>query len=417
MTENHYFNVQLKRIKKLLPMVCCIAAAFSLAVILVCAFIIQDSAAFKDTKKYSVGLVGTRQDSYLSMGLNLLNELDDIQYMLDMKEYDTQEEANAAMKRGDITAFAVIPTDFVDSINCFRNDSQIKYYSGSGQKGLTEVLMDEVSDIASDIIISSEAGLFTLQDIMDEMDISNEAYWSNVNTLFMEIISSIFKRSNLTNVNNLGMSEGLSTFSYYFIAFSVFYLLLISFANISFHIGQTFEFKKMICALGISQRQQVLSEFGALLLNNVCCFLIFESFFFVLIQTGYIEVLEFADSSLKGIATFAGGFLLIVVLITAMEMFLYEVISGLINKIIIIFLTYISFAYVSGFFYPKEILPEGVEIVGECLPTGIAFQYQKGVIQGRFSFFYAGLCLLYTFLFIIGTIYFRKRNILKGGGR
>lgn len=399
----------------LLPKILLISFVFSVAVIAACGVVIKNSSATKDSIKFSVGVVGTKEDSYLSMGLRLLNDLDDIKYMLDMVEYDTEEEAKKALDERRISAYAVIPPEFVDSINYFRNDSQIRYYSDAGQKGIANVVMDEVSEIASNIIICSEAGLFTLQNILNDTNIDPNKYWNDVNSLFMEIMSITMMRSEISEVNDLGMTEGLTTFAYYFISFSLIYIMLISFAKTAYHIGQTREFERMASTFGIGKIRQVLSEYVAIFIGNIACFIVFETLFLIVFATGIINITEFGKSPVGDFLLFGLGMIPALMLISAMEMFLFEIISGLINKVVVVFMLYLIFTYISGFFYPKEILPDAVRVVGEYIPTGISFEYLRLVIQEKSVAVPAIEIVVYLALFIFGTIWARRNNINKGG--
>lgn len=399
----------------LLPKIMLIAFGFSLAVIIACGVVISNSSATKDSVKFSVGVVGTKEDSYLGMGLNLLKNVDDIKNMLDIIEFDSEEEAKQALDSREISAYAVIPPEFVDSINYFRNDSQIRYYSDSGQKGLSNVIMDEVSTIASNIIICAEAGLFTLQDILNETQIDSQKYWEDVNSLFMEIMSVVIIRSELTEIEDLGMSLGLTTFAYYFTTFSLIYIMLISFAKTSYHIGQTKEFERMAFAFGINKKRQVMSEYVAIFVGNVACFIIFELLFGIVFATGIIKITEFGDNPVGNFLLFGLGMIPVIMLISAMEMFLFEIISGLINKIVVVFMLYLIFTYISGFFYPKEILPAAVRFIGEYIPTGVSFEYLRMVIQKKSILLPIIEILIYMSIFIAGTIWARRHNINKGG--
>lgn len=410
-----YFVVQLKRISKLLPKVVLVSIAFILCILLVGSVVINTSSFSTDKLKYSIGVCGTKEDNFLSLGLSLLESVDDMQYMLDIKEFDTVKEAEEAIKKGDITAYAVIPEGFVDSINYMTNDSQIVYYTSAGQKGITNVLMDEIADLASSVILYSEAGIFTLWDIMEENGASVSDISAETDNLFVTFMLAILGRAGLTETEELGISLGLSTYTYFIVSLSLFYILLLSFSGLSFFTGQSLELKKIVYTYGVSAGKQTGCEYVCFLVMNFVCTFLFEAALYVALKISGYTVSEFKNGFDVGFRGLCAVLVPIVIMFSAFEYFIFEAVDKIINKLLAGFMIFISFAYFSGYFYPKAFMPPAIRAIGEILPTGSAFTFVSYKMTGKFNVGAFAYVVAYFLIFIVGSIFVRQLKISGGG--
>ena len=151
-----YLLIQYKRIFKLLPGI--------IAMILVVAFLLSAAGyalIYSDTyaseqQRYKLGVVGDTDDEIISLGIYMVGTLDESRYMIELVEYDDEEAAKHALRNADISAYIVITEEFSNALDAMTNDAKLKYYATSGQKGISNVMMDEISSIATHIIIYSE---------------------------------------------------------------------------------------------------------------------------------------------------------------------------------------------------------------------------------------------------------------------
>ena len=63
------------------------------------------------------------------------------------------------------------------------------------------------------------------------------------------------------------------------------------------------------------------------------------------------------------------------VLAGAMHFFLYELASGVVQSVLLQFLTAVALGYVSGCLYPLRFFPEAMQRVGQWLPPGCAIAF------------------------------------------
>ena len=373
--------------------------------------LISNSTYIMDSQRYRLGVVGSTDQELLKLGIQGIQSMDDSKYMIERVDYRNEDKARSAMRHGKISAYVVITPEFLDSIDSMKNDSKITYYATSGQKGISNVMMDEIASAVSHVVVYSEKGICTLREYMDCLDYSAAEKSAGVNAVFMKYINNILARTNVAKIESLGLSDGLSTPVYYIIGISLFFMLLITFCAISFFIGQDRARTLFFRAKGLPATLQVLAEYLAFFVIN-------------LISLGLIFALAIIGISFNpdGFSQMTGMTLIdftglvlslvpVVALMSALGFFVFEAIQGLINKILVAFMLYIGMSYVSGYFYPKAFFPDSVQTIGECLPTGVAFSYLRNVAMGDNVVMFLLWMMIYLIGFLALSTCIRKSKI------
>ncbi|MBR5992735.1 MAG: ABC transporter permease [Lachnospiraceae bacterium] len=387
MKYGRYFLAQLKRIKKLLPEMLCLSVLFFGVTFFVGKTLITGSDYEAGKIKYRIGIMGKEEESFIDMGIFLLESFDDSKYMMELVKYTDFEEAKSDLYDGTLSALCEIPAGFYDSINYLSNDLSIKYYTAAGSRGVTGVFMDEITGIISDYIVYSEAGILSLYDYLGYKGASAEMQNEAVDKLFMSYMSALLGRGNLVTVKTLGISNGLSTYGYYFTGLTLFLMSVLSFAGISFFIKKNMTLDKLAHSKGIAVPGQIAADFVAYFLCNVVCVTILMVPIFRMLKAKVIEIPEFFTTENVFLFKFYGNVLVAMVLICMFELLIFEVLEGTVNKVIFSFTIILSCAYISGYLYPASFFPESISKVGRLLPTGVAMTFLSSFLtmKGRES--------------------------------
>ncbi len=375
-----YLLIQYKRIFKLLPGI--VAMILVVAALLYAAgFALINSDAYKsEQQRYKLGVVGETDDEMISLGVYMIGTLDESRYMIELVQYPDEETAKKAMRAADISAYIVITEEFADAIDAMTNDAKLTYYATSGQKGITNIMMDEIAQIATNIIVYSETGILSLREIMKEQGYDKEIRHEKVNDLFMTYISALVLRTNVTEITELGLSDGLSTVEYYATGILLFFMLLLSFCGISYFLGTNEARAKFLKSKGLSAFGQVLAEYIPFLTVSI-------------IASAIIILLMQQPDKLPYM-------LPISIMYAALGFMIFEILIGVINKILVAFMLYIAMGYVSGYFYPKSFFPDVVQKIGQFIPSGVAFSYGGAVLQNQSTALYLIIMTVYTVCFI-----------------
>lgn len=406
-----YLLIQYKRILKLLPGI--------LAMILVVAFLLSVTGyalVYSDTyaseqQRYKLGVVGDTDDEMISLGIYMVGTLDESRYMIELVEYDDEDAATRALRNADISAYIVITDEFSDALNAMTNDAKLKYYATSGQKGISNVMMDEISSIATHIIIYSETGILTLRQLMKEEGFDKNYRAEKIDDLFMKYISALIVRTKVTEITELGLSDGLSTPVYYFLGILLFFMLLLSFCAISFFLGQKDGRIRFMKSKGIGAFAQVLGEYIPFLSINIICMAVIFGIMAGAIRTGILDSIAPDVNLMKALMEIAGKLLPVSIMFAALGFMIFEILVGVINKILVAFMLYIGMGYVSGYFYPKTFFPAIVQRIGEFIPSGVAFSYMGAVVTDDDTGLYFWIMCVYTVVFLGISVVVRRQKI------
>jgi len=114
----------------------------------------------------------------------------------------------------------------------------------------------------------------------------------------------------------------------------------------------------------------------------------------------------------------AGGQLLffckllpVIIMLSAFQSLLYEIVPSIVNGVIVQFLSAISLAYISGCLYPISFFPETVQNVAYFLPTGVGLRYLQKSLSLQNIAIEILLMVLFTLIFVRMQVLWRKRRI------
>lgn len=160
-----YFLAQLKRVARLLP-----GQIFVEAVVCVCAgvlalLLIAQGADAAAGKRYRIGMVGDLSDSYLGFGIAAVQEMDDSRFMIELVPM-SEQEAEAAFRRGELYAVMRVPEGLLESIVYGENDKYVTYTAAQGQQGLGTMVMGEITDLASTLVTCSQSAIYAMQRVL-----------------------------------------------------------------------------------------------------------------------------------------------------------------------------------------------------------------------------------------------------------
>jgi ABC-2 type transport system permease protein len=258
--------------------------------------------------------------------------------------------------------------------------------------------------VATNIIIYSETGICTLRQLMNEEGYDKAYRAEKIDDLFMTYISALITRTEVAEITSLGLSDGLSTPEYYFAGLLLFFMLLLSFCAISFFLGGNDSRYKFMSAKGLSAPWQVVGEYIPFFTINLICAGITIGLLGILT---YKEVIELQVD----IVSIAAKLIPVCIMFSALGFMIFEILIGVINKILVAFMLYIGMGYVSGYFYPKTFFPDIVQKIGEMIPSGVAFQYLGAVLQRESERQYLLIMLGYTVVFIGASMLVRQQKI------
>lgn len=358
-----YLIAQAKRIGKLFPAVLAVTAALSCGLALLYTALIRADAAQGKRQPVEVGLVGSTEGSYLGFGIQALQSLDSSRFAITFREMESEETAENALERGELSAYVLIPEDFVENLVKGVN-TPATYVTSAGAGGIGSMVMGELVETISILITESQNAVYSTQKILREqgrMDIYREAE----EQLCLRLLALILGRESVCDLELSGVSCGLSVMEYYSCGIAILFLLLWGIAAAPFMAGRNAAVSRLLYARGLSAGGQVLAEYVSWLVLSAVCFLGIAALF----------PLQIRGWSL--------GMLPVVMVFAAMQFCIYEWVSGPVAGVLIQFLAATVLGYLSGCFYPITFFPAEIQVLAPYLPTGAAMGYSGKLITGQ----------------------------------
>lgn len=407
-----YLSVQIRRARKLLPALIAVTVImFGCVGVFVALYLNSDERA-EDSRRYRIALVGNTTDTYLGFGISALSQLDDSRFILDFPVM-TEPEARRALIRGDITAYAVVPDDLVDAIVSGANDAPITFVGSTGQKGITGILVEELAGVASTLVIYSQNAIYAMQDILRERGMKDKVAGAT-DDLNLRLIDMVLNRTQICDLETLGLSSGLSTGEHLFSGLLIFFLLLMGIFSCPLFARRNGGLMRLMASKGVGAFRQVAGEYLAYLFLNLCCLLGVFLILGAVLGSDAVSSAVGAEREFSGLFAFYVQMIPVAASFAAMQFLLYELTTGVVGSVLLQFLCGIFMAYLSGCFYPSGMFPDVLRKIGGALPSGRALAYIGAQLQEEASLWAAAGLFGYLAVFFGISVFVRNCRIRRG---
>lgn len=354
---------QCKRIGKLFPAALAVTAALVCCLVLLYTALVRADAGQEKKQVVEIGLVGSTEGSYLGFGIRALQSLDSSRFAVTFQEMESEEAAEKALERGELSAYVLIPDGFVEDLVKGVN-APVTYVASAETVGIGSMVMSELVETISVLITESQNVVYSTQRILREQG-RQDIYKEAEEGLCLRLLDLILGREKVYDLELIGVSGGLSMVEYATCGVAVLFLLLWGIAATPFMAGRDAAVSRFLYARGLSAGGQVLAEYASWLVLSVVCFL------------GVTVPFAF----------YTGGWIFgmvpVAVVFAAMQLCVYEWVSGPVTGTLIQFLAAAGLGYLSGCFYPVAFFPAGIRAVAPYLPTGAAMEYGGKLITGQ----------------------------------
>lgn len=392
--KNH-FCLQLKRIAKILPFVTVLTVALSVGLTAILYGMFVNFSNSEENTNFSIAVTGDTDNEFLKMGMSAMQTFDESRFAVTFKEM-SEKDAKRAIEKGNISAYIVIPDNFVENAMMGELDP-ITFVTSAGTEGLNGLFKKEITALVTDMVINSQKGVYGLYDALQDNNLSKVAQ-GHMDKLSIEYTELIFKRSNLYTVNELGVSDGLSTPQYYICAILILLLVLIGLPFSAVYIKKDYSFNKLLVSRGYSTAKQIGFEFLAFLIAMfiqiaiiIVAIIVASNLMPTMLNVDLLS-LVIGDIILKSIP--------VVVMLAAFNMMMFELSNNIVSGLLLHFFADVSLCYITGCMYPIYVFPKTIQTVSHFLPTGIARGYLASCFTFEDSFYNLIGLLLYCFAFL-----------------
>ena len=386
-----YFLLQCKRaLRAFLGMLCVILVLLA-GLLITCSTL--DRQQIQSGTKFQIALCGTAQDHFLQMGMAALQTFDSTRFAMEIQSM-AEPEAAAALARGDIAAYVVIPEGFSEAA-AYGNILPLKYVSTTGAAGMVSMVKDEITGVITDIVMESQRCVYGMGNTAQAEGLSHIGQL--MTDMAIEYAQFVFVRGNLYQVSVLGIADGLTMGQYLLSGLSVLFLLLACLPFAPLAVKRELALQQMLVPKGIGPAKQIACELGAYLLVYLSVLALAVALVCPWIPEGFTPL----------------GALPAALMAAALSFFLFTLAKDLISGVLGQFVATLALCFVSGCMYPISFFPEPVQALGNVLPAGIARRLMAGCITGSVAWGPVWMLLGCTAVFAAAAIAWR-RHALSG---
>lgn len=372
--ENYgkYVEAQLKRVCRIFPTIIITTLVLLLCMALLMWVILEKNASSDKKQLVQIGLTGDLEGSYLGIGIQTIQNLDSSRFAISFENM-TEEEAREKLMQGKISAYVIIPEGFVESVSVGEN-LPVTYVTSTGAGGVGSMVMNELVDMISGLITESQNAIYGAQMYMTDEGMW-EIFWEKTDALYLRIVNFILGRTQVYELEILGVANRLSIVGYYVCAVLVLFLLLWGIVCSPLFVKRSESLSRLLKARGQGAVSQVLGEYTAyVVLMQGTLLLVFVLLAAVMPAAG-IGLAEWEGEGSSRLFVYMIQIIPITLMISAMQFLLYEIVHGMVGSIFAQFLVAISMGYLSGCFYPMSFFPESIRRISRFLPAGAAVEY------------------------------------------
>ncbi len=405
-----YLIIQLKRVGKALPGICLLTVALtvSLLFLLKAMFLIEESKEKKQVVQ--VGIVGDLSDTYLGIGISVIKNMEDIKEMANI-ETMTEEEAKEKFADGEISAYLLVPDGFVDSIMSGEN-KQITYVTTKSAQGIGGILINELVDSISRMVTLTQNSIYAMQSYMIDYDKREQLKEATLN-MNMAYIEVVMNRMGVFELQELGVSNTISLIGHLFTGILLLLILLWGINSVSLMVREEHSLLRILHTKGLDAKGQVSAEVLAYaFLQCVTLLCVFICLIVAKTAMGF-EIKEWDTMGFGGQLGFVLQLIPVVLLVSALQAFLYELVTNVVTGVLLQFVVAVSMAYVAGCIYPLSFFPEFMQVIGAYSPIGAALSYMQKGLTGQNGIKEFIIIVCYIMLFAALQMWRRNRRITK----
>ena len=365
----------------------------------------------KDKQKFAIGVVGDTKESFLGIGISALENFDSSRFAIEFVELD-EEKAKSSLQKGEISAYAVVPDDFVNSL-VHGEIKKIKYYTTDDGVGISAVFEKEVTQVISNILVQSQKGVYGLAEAMEDNGASY-CTGEKMNELCAKYFELIINRTSMGKNEYIGIADEVSMQGYFLCSIITLFVFLFGISCVSMYAKRDISLNRILYAKGQSGQRQIICEYFTYFL--LVYLVVFVTSVCVAVLGGIKSLIpELEYMGMSEILLFTIRIIPVVAMISAFHFLLFEITRDIVTGVLLQFVASVSLTYISGCFYPIYFFPEIVQRISTFLPAGLARSYlSESIVQKPITISFVFI-LIYFVLFLGVTILVRNRRI-KGRG-
>lgn len=392
-----YLLIQIKRLFQVLPM----ALLFNFLTIAgICGiFALKIGTTSKSQSRIGVGIVGSIENKYMKLGVEMLNNMDASRFSIKFINMD-ETAAKKSLKAGEIIGYFKIDKDFIEALE--KGENRPVEYISSGA-GMISALSKEVASVFSTLLVNSERAIYATDNyLIDHPQVYNR---ERANTEFnIELLKNVMSRGKIYDVKSIDTVSGLSDTDNYICGMSVLFMMLTGLGLGGLLCEKNESLLRVLKSRGLSYGDSLIADMFVISLYIILTVLIFTG---GMALTGAILPGNYNSVNLF---EYCKDIVFLSVMFASMHLFIYEIIYKRIVAVLTELLLGISLGYIGGCIYPISFFPDIIMKLSIFLPSGAGIQVLSDGMGYSADIFCFIIILVYSILFIGGVYALRNKR-------
>ncbi len=392
-----YLLIQIKRLFRVLPM----ALLFNFLTIAgICGiFALKIGTTNKSQSRIGVGIVGSIENKYMKLGVEMLNNMDASRFSIKFINMD-ETAAKKSLKAGEIIGYFKIDKDFIEALE--KGENRPVEYISSGA-GMISALSKEVASVFSTLLVNSERAIYATDNyLIDHPQVYNR---ERANTEFnIELLKNVMSRGRIYDVKSIDTVSGLSDADNYICGMSVLFMMLTGLGLGGLLSDKNESLLRVLKSRGLSYGDSLIVDMFVISLYIILTVLIFTG---GMALTGAILP---GNHNFVNLFEYCKDIVFLSVMFASMHLFIYEIIYKRVVAVLAELLLGISLGYIGGCIYPISFFPDIIRKLSIFLPSGAGIQVLSDGMGYSADIFCFIIILVYSILFIGGVYALRNKR-------
>ncbi len=362
-------------------------------------FALKIGTTSKSQSRIGVGIVGSIENKYMKLGVEMLNNMDASRFSIKFINMD-ETAAKKSLKAGEIIGYFKIDKDFIEALE--KGENRPVEYISSGA-GMISALSKEVASVFSTLLVNSERAIYATDNyLIDHPQVYNR---ERANTEFnIELLKNVMSRGRIYDVKSIDTVSGLSDADNYICGMSVLFMMLTGLGLGGLLCEKNESLLRVLKSRGLSYGDSLIADMFVISLYIILTVLIFTG---GMALTG--AILPW-NHNFVNLFEYCKDIVFLSVMFASMHLFIYEIIYKRVVAVLAELLLSISLGYIGGCIYPISFFPDIIRKLSIFLPSGAGIQVLSDGMGYSVDIFCFIIILVYSILFIGGVYALRNKR-------
>lgn len=362
-------------------------------------FALKIETTSKSQSRIGVGIVGSIENKYMKLGVEMLNNMDASRFSIKFINMD-ETAARKSLKAGEIIGYFKIDKDFIEALE--KGENRPVEYISSGA-GMISALSKEVASVFSTLLVNSERAIYATDNyLIDHPQVYNR---ERANTEFnIELLKNVMSRGKIYDVKSIDTVSGLSDTDNYICGMSVLFMMLTGLGLGGLLCKKNESLLRVLKSRGLSYGNSLIADMFVISLYIILTVLIFTG---GMALTGAILP---GNHNSVNLFEYCKDIVFLSVMFASMHLFIYEIIYKRVVAVLAELLLSISLGYIGGCIYPISFFPDIIRKLSIFLPSGAGIQVISDGMEYSVDIFCFIIILVYSILFIGGVYALRNKR-------